>query len=62
MSTKIPAIPEPQANPESLRQTALSTKSAIEVLAGTRGGKTNAAVTWQDLVDLRLITVARIPK
>lgn len=62
MSAKIPAIQEPQANFESLRQVAVSTKEAIEVLAGTRGTKLNAAVTWQDLVNLRLITVGQVPK
>lgn len=62
MTVKIPAIPEPQATSESLRQTVGSLKEGMEILAGARGTKLNAAVTWQDLVNLRLITAGQVPK
>lgn len=62
MTLKPPAIQEPMPTLESLRQTAGSMKEGIEILTGARGSKLNAAVTWQDLVDLRLITIAHVPK
>jgi len=62
VKVKVPGIPDPQADPESLRQTVLSLKEGVEVLSGQRGGPLNAAVTWQDLVDLGLVTPARVPR
>lgn len=62
MTVKVQAIPEPRGDLPSLLRAAQATKAAVEIIAGTRGTQLNAAVTWQDLVDLRLITVAQVPK
>jgi hypothetical protein len=40
----------------------MSMKERVEVLSGTRGLNTDAAVTWQDLVDLKLITREQVPR
>lgn len=63
MSSVIPGIPDPGLSNESLRETAVMTKQAIEILAGQRvvKNKANAAVTWNDLVNLGLITPLQIP-
>jgi hypothetical protein len=53
---KYPGIPEPNLKPESLHDSALATKQVIEILTGQRGKKADAAVTWQDLLDLGLIS------
>jgi hypothetical protein len=58
---KYPGIPDPSTDPTALRSTAMAMKETIEVLTAQRGNRANAAVTWQDLVDLRLITPAQIP-
>lgn len=65
MSKKRPVqvtIPEPYENLASLRATALSNKELTEMLAGQRGNALDAAVTWQDLVDLGLVIPAEIPE
>jgi len=54
-------IPVPYQDVGSLRATALATKELVEVLAGQRGQAFDAAVTWQDLLDLQLIRVEDIP-
>lgn len=54
-------IEEPYENISSLRQTALSSKELIEVLAGQRGSVLDAAVTWGDLVDLGIIKPEQLP-
>ena len=56
----IPAIEEPTADPYSLRNTALSTKQAVEVIAGMRGP--SPFPTWEDLVRLNLISQADVPR
>lgn len=61
MTLKPPAIQEPNETPESLRQAVIALKEGMEILSGSRGSKLNAAITWQDLVDLRLITIAKVP-
>jgi hypothetical protein len=60
-SIKVPAISEPTTEPESLRQAALQLKEGVEILSGQRGTKLNAAVTWQDLVNLGLILPSQVP-
>lgn len=62
MPAKYPAIPEPTVDPVSLRESAMATKQAFEILTGARGGKPNAAVTWQDLLDLGLVTKLQVPR
>lgn len=61
MTLKYPSIPEPTTTPEGLRDVAVATKQAIEILVGVRGGRLNAAVTWQDLVDKGLILPSQVP-
>jgi len=46
----------------SLRATALATKELVEGLAGQRGNPRDAAVTWQDLIDLGLVIPSEIPQ
>lgn len=54
-------IPEPYEDVKSLRTTAMATKELAETLAGQRGAPTEAAVTWGDLVDLKLIKAGQVP-
>lgn len=63
-SRRYPAIPTPSADPVALLQTVQALKEAVELLARTRarGNAAVAAVAWQDLVDLGLIPVSRVPR
>jgi hypothetical protein len=54
-------IPEPYQTVESLYRTVSVMKELIEVLAGQRGQAYDAAVTWQDMLDLQQISKADIP-
>lgn len=56
----IPAIPEPTDSTRSLRDTAMATKEAVEVIAGQRG--VSPFPTWDDLVRLNLISQADVPR
>lgn len=58
---KYPAIPEPMSDLQSLRQSVVALKQVIEILLRQRGAKIDGAVTWQDLVDLGLITSDKVP-
>lgn len=49
-------IPLPSQVPESVLNTVISLKEAVESLAGQRGVSTNRAVTFNDLVQLGLVT------
>jgi hypothetical protein len=64
MSTfKPPSIPSPiLGNDNSTHDVLMSIKNAVETLQKQRGSKANAAVTFQDLVDLGLINADKIPK
>jgi hypothetical protein len=62
MATKVAAIPEPIAEINSVRSTAAALKESVEVLQGIRGTRSSAAVTFQDLLRLGLITAAQLPK
>jgi hypothetical protein len=55
------AIPDPLPDLNSLRETALATKEAVEVLTRQRQPVLAGAVTWQDLVDLKLISLGKVP-
>lgn len=55
------AIPVPQQTLPSLQQAVSALKDNVEVLTRTRGPVTAAAVTWQDLVDLGLISADDVP-
>ena len=48
-------IPDPGLSPESLHASVVGIKELIEVLAGQRGTKLDRAVTFRDLVFLKLI-------
>lgn len=39
----------------------ITVKQAFEIHSGQRGKRLDAAVTWQDLVDLGLIEASRVP-
>lgn len=59
---KLASIPTPEANVESLHDAVSALKQTVEVL-GRQHGKNvgSAAVTWDDLVSLGLITSDRVP-
>jgi hypothetical protein len=59
---KYPSIPDPIATPESLRQSVTQLKEAVEILTRQRKPITAGAVTWQDLLDLELITLEQVPR
>lgn len=61
MALKYPAIPDPNLTPESMRDSMITVKQAFEIHSGQRGKRLDAAVTWQDLVDLGLIEASRVP-
>lgn len=64
MSKKRPqaTIPEPYEDVKSLRTAMMGAKELVETLAGQRGFAGDAAVTWDDLVDLGLIKTDQIPR
>ena len=55
------AIPEPYQDVASLRASVMAIKELVEMLAGQRGRAADAAVTWQDLLNLQLVRQADIP-
>jgi hypothetical protein len=55
-----PAIPDPTTEVESLQASMAAAKQFLEILSGQKGIRLNAAVTWQDLVDLGLIKPDRV--
>lgn len=62
MPAKYPAIPEPIAEINSVRDTAAALKETAEILTQQRGTRSLSAVTWQDLLALGLISPDQIPK
>ncbi len=56
------AIPDPTTDPNSLRESVLALKETVEILVRHRRPATAGAVTWQDLVDLQLITEDQVPR
>lgn len=62
MPAKYPSIPEPQADVLALRTSAAALKETVEILTLQRGSHLNAAVTWQDLLDLGLILPTQVPR
>lgn len=61
MAATYPPIPDPIADTNSIRDTAAALKEGVEILTGQRGIRANAAVTWQDLLDLGLISANQMP-
>jgi hypothetical protein len=55
-------IPEPYESLKSLHSTAVATKELVEMLAGQRGQAYDAAVTWNDLLNLGLIKPEQVPQ
>lgn len=62
MAAKYPSIPDPTLDPSSLRDSLLALKQAFEIHSGQRKTPLVAAPTWQDLVDLGLITSDQVPR
>lgn len=54
-------IPEPYDDVKSLHATAAATKELVEALAGQRGGPSDVAVTWGNLLELGLIKPEQVP-
>jgi hypothetical protein len=61
MAAKYPAIPDPKLDLASVRDSVLALKQAFEIHSHQRSSPLVAAVTWQDLVTLGLITTAQVP-
>ena len=61
MAVRYPSIPAPSADPVNLRTCVLALKEVSETLTLQRGSPLDAAVTWQDLIDLGLITPSQVP-
>lgn len=61
---RYPAIPEPVPTLEDLYNTVMALKQAVEILTGQRLPINNAAVTWDDLLNVLpypLITSDQLP-
>lgn len=55
------SIPEPQLTLDSHQGALTALKANMEVLTQQKNPRSAAAVTWQDLVALGLITPSQIP-
>jgi hypothetical protein len=62
VAQKYPAIPDPLASMNSVQSTAAALKEGFEILTRQRGSKMLAAVTWEDLVRLGLVTPDKVPR
>jgi hypothetical protein len=62
MAQKYPAIPEPVAEINAVRNSCAALKEGQEILTRQRGDRTLSAVTWQDLLSLGLINASQLPK
>lgn len=58
---KYGAIPEPTADPYDLLEVVKALKQSVEVLTRQRKPVAAGAVTWHDLVALKLITPDQVP-
>jgi hypothetical protein len=55
-------IPVPYEDVRSLRSTVMAMKERVEVISGQRGtDMLGSAVTWEDLVSLKLIKPSQVP-
>lgn len=59
---QFPAVPDPGVTTQGNHAALVALKQGYEVLTDQRGDGTAAAVTWQDLVNLGLITPLQVPK
>lgn len=55
-------VPEPTETFDGLRASVMGLKEIAEVLDGQRGNMLDAAVTWQDLVDLGIVSPVNVPR
>jgi hypothetical protein len=62
LKSKFPAIPEPQANVESLVQVCTALKEAVELLTNqrARGQELTAVSTWNELVNLGVVSIDQV--
>jgi len=60
---KFPAIPEPRPTVESMHDTVMALKEAVEIMTRQRGGAdpVTSMVTWGDLVEKGLIEPNDVP-
>lgn len=61
MVAKYPPVPNPTTDVVALCNAGIALKETVEMLTLQRGDPLLAAVTWQDLVDLRLILPSQVP-
>ena len=61
MPSAYPAIPDPEAEINSLLQTVQALKEAVEILTAQRVARANGVATLQDLVDLGLVEQDELP-
>ncbi len=61
MTIRYPSVPSPTLDVASLREAVAALKEVVEILTQQRGLPANSAVTWQDLVNLGIITSSQIP-
>ncbi|HVQ48910.1 MAG TPA: hypothetical protein VMS92_02590 [Mycobacterium sp.] len=54
-------VPVPDQTLPGLQAAVMGLKEIAEVLDGQRGNMLDAAVTWQDLVDLGIVKPANVP-
>ena len=59
--SRFPGIPDPQPSVDSMYETIIALKQTVEVLSQQRQPKANGCPSWQDLVDLGIITATDIP-
>lgn len=55
------AIPSPQPNLNSLYEVSIALKQNVEALTGQRGGPLQRSPTWQDLINLGIVTADQVP-
>lgn len=60
-NTNVPAIPPVFAEPNALASSCDRMREGIESLAGHRGSPVDRAVTFADLIQLKLITPDQAP-
>lgn len=56
-----PTIPEPYSTVPSLYAATTALKEGYEMLTGQRGGVSDCAVTWGDLLSLGIVKPEQVP-
>jgi len=57
-----PTISQPTPDVNSLAKVATELKEGYEMLSGQRGDPEDRAVTWRDLLNLKLVQAWQVPK